>query len=84
MLLILPILYNPPNAHTQNLCFSITGENLTRVIREKLFVAILRQDVSWFDEERNSASALATKLSSNAGDMSGVSIKLAFMCSIVG
>ena len=56
------------------MCFSISGENLTGFYRSGLFKAILRQEVGWFDDEENSTANLSTKLSKNAGEISGVCV----------
>ena len=50
----------------------MSGENLTSRIRSILFKAMLRQEIGWYDDERNSTAALATKLSHDAGQLEGV------------
>ena len=35
---------------------------------------MLRQEIGWFDEERNSSGALTTRLASDAGHVQGVSV----------
>ena len=57
----------------QQFCFSVSGENLTSRLRSRSFKAMLRQDIGWFDNERNSSGALTTRLSSDAGQVQGVS-----------
>ena len=54
------------------MCFSVSGENLTSRLRSMTFRAMLRQEIGWFDEERNSSGALTTRLSSDAGQVQGV------------
>ena len=34
---------------------------------------MLRQEIGWFDDERNSTGALTTRLASDAGQVQGVS-----------
>ena len=57
----------------QVFCFSVAGENLTSRLRSRSFRAMLRQEISWFDDERNSSGALTTRLSGDAGQVQGVS-----------
>ena len=57
----------------QVFCFSVSGENLTSRLRSHSFKAMLRQDISWFDDERNSSGALITRLSGDAAQVQGVS-----------
>ena len=56
----------------QTLCFAVSGDKLTARLRKMTFKAMLRQEVSWFDEERNSTGALTTRLASDAGQVQGV------------
>ena len=37
------------------------------------FQAMLRQEIGWFDDERNSTGALTAKLASDGGKVQGVS-----------
>jgi len=39
----------------------------------QLFKAMLRQEIAWHDEEKNSTSALTSRLSTDAGQVQGVS-----------
>ena len=57
----------------QTICFTVAGENLTKRLRSHLFTAFLRQEVGWFDEERNSTGALTTRLASDTALIQGVS-----------
>ncbi|KAH0645698.1 ABC transporter B family member 2-like [Solanum tuberosum] len=50
-------------AHT---CFGIIGERLTLRMRERMFSAMLRNEIGWFDEMNNSSSTLASRLESDA------------------
>ena len=66
------------------ICFSVSGENLTSRLRSLSFRAMLRQEMGWFDEERNSTGALTTRLANDAGQVQGVSqllSVLAIQCS---
>ena len=57
----------------QVLCFAVSGDRLTIRLRELTFKAMLRQEIGWFDDERNSTGALTTRLASDAGQVQGVS-----------
>uniref|UniRef100_M4DRJ2 ABC transporter B family member 2-like n=1 Tax=Brassica campestris TaxID=3711 RepID=M4DRJ2_BRACM len=50
----------------EHLCFGIMGERLTRRVREKMFLAILKNEMGWFDEVDNTSSMLASRLESDA------------------
>ena len=56
----------------QVLCFTIAGEGLTSRLRSRAFRAILRQEVGWFDHDRNSSGALTTRLVNDAAQVQGV------------
>ncbi|XP_003391671.2 PREDICTED: phosphatidylcholine translocator ABCB4-like, partial [Amphimedon queenslandica] len=58
-------------AFIRSLCLGIAGENLTARLRTWSFRTFLRQDMSWFDKEENSAGALTTKLSTDASLVQG-------------
>ena len=57
----------------QTFCFTVAGENLTSRLRSRLFKAFMRQEIGWFDDERNSSGALTTRLAHDAGQVQGVS-----------
>ena len=57
------------------MCLTIAGENLTARLREWSFKSMLRQEIAWFDEERNSSGILATRLAQDASRVQGVSNK---------
>ena len=60
-------------------CFSVSGENLTCRLRSLAFRAMLRQEVAWFDDERNSTRILNARLATDASKVQGVSAeKLVF------
>ncbi|KAH9617304.1 hypothetical protein KSS87_010252 [Heliosperma pusillum] len=50
-------------AHT---CFGIMGERLTLRVRQMMFSAILRNEIGWFDDSRNSSSSLSSRLESDS------------------
>lgn len=56
----------------QNAFFGFASELLTERLRKLTFSAILRQDVSFFDEEKNSTGALTSNLSSDAQSVQGL------------
>ncbi|CAG8447136.1 15414_t:CDS:2 [Acaulospora colombiana] len=56
----------------QGLSFGFSGENLTERIRSKSFASILRQDVAFFDEEKNNVGALTSSLSLDATHVNGL------------
>ncbi|KAL3817922.1 hypothetical protein ACJIZ3_003827 [Penstemon smallii] len=47
-------------------CFGIMGERLTLRVREKMFTAMLRNEIGWFDDVNNTSSMLASQLESDA------------------
>ena len=49
----------------------MSGEYLTSRLRSSAFKALLRQEVSWFDEERNSTGSLTTRLADDAAKVQG-------------
>uniref|UniRef100_A0AAY5K3J9 ATP-binding cassette, sub-family B (MDR/TAP), member 11a n=1 Tax=Esox lucius TaxID=8010 RepID=A0AAY5K3J9_ESOLU len=51
--------------------FGKSGELLTRRLRKVGFQAMLRQEVAWFDDPRNSPGALTTRLASDASMVQG-------------
>ena len=56
----------------QILCFTVAGEGLTSRLRSRAFKAILRQEIGWFDHDRNSSGALTTRLANDAAQVQGV------------
>ncbi|RKO87292.1 P-loop containing nucleoside triphosphate hydrolase protein, partial [Blyttiomyces helicus] len=57
--------------------FGLSGEKLTTRLRDRSFSSMLRQDIAWFDIEKNSTGALVSNLSrdaSNVQTMSGQAI----------
>ncbi|CAL4954975.1 unnamed protein product [Urochloa decumbens] len=49
--------------------FGVTGGKLIERIRAMLFLSIVQQDVSWFDDPKNSSGALGTRLSVDASNV---------------
>ena len=57
----------------QAFMFALSGENLTVRLRRLAFEAMLKQEIGWFDQKRNSTGALCARLSSDASKIQGVS-----------
>ncbi|KFV74482.1 Multidrug resistance protein 1, partial [Dryobates pubescens] len=55
----------------QGFTFGKAGEILTMRLRSMAFRAILRQDISWFDDPKNSTGALITRLANDASEVKG-------------
>ncbi|KAK3571853.1 hypothetical protein QTP86_020453, partial [Hemibagrus guttatus] len=55
----------------QGVMFGKSGEILTMRLRSQAFKAILRQDVSWFDDHNNAVGVLTTKLAMDASMVKG-------------
>ncbi|OWF55459.1 Multidrug resistance protein 1 [Mizuhopecten yessoensis] len=51
--------------------FGKSGENLTMRLRKMAFQAMLRQDMSYFDDQKNSTGALTTRLATEASEVHG-------------
>lgn len=49
----------------------MSGENLTSRLRFGSFKAMLRQEIGWFDEDRNSTGTLTTRLADDAAKVQG-------------
>jgi len=56
--------------------FSLAGVRLTTRLRVAAFSAMLRQEVGWFDDERNSVGTLCARLSGDAASVQGVNKRL--------
>ncbi|RZC54150.1 hypothetical protein C5167_013008 [Papaver somniferum] len=53
--------------HTiEHFCFGIMGERLTLRVREKMFSAILKNEIGWFDETSNNSAMLSSRLEADA------------------
>ncbi|KAJ8405347.1 hypothetical protein AAFF_G00318200 [Aldrovandia affinis] len=55
----------------QGYAFSKSGELLTRRLRRLGFQSMLGQEIGWFDDHRNSAGALTTRLATDASQVQG-------------
>ncbi|XP_078107980.1 ATP-dependent translocase ABCB1 isoform X1 [Sander vitreus] len=55
----------------QGFCFGKSGEILTLKLRLGAFKAMMRQDLSWFDNTKNSVGALTTRLATDAAQVQG-------------
>ncbi|XP_023591819.1 phosphatidylcholine translocator ABCB4 [Trichechus manatus latirostris] len=55
----------------QGFTFGKAGEILTTRLRVMAFKAMLRQDISWFDDHRNSTGVLSTRLATDASQVQG-------------
>ncbi|KAM3615029.1 uncharacterized protein V6R79_022403 [Siganus canaliculatus] len=55
----------------QGFCFGKSGEVLTLNLRLKAFTSMMRQDLGWFDDPKNSVGALTTRLASDASQVQG-------------
>ncbi|CAK4074225.1 unnamed protein product [Aphanomyces euteiches] len=47
--------------------FAVVCERLTMRVRGSSFRAVLRQDIGWFDDPKNSSGALTTRLATDSG-----------------
>ena len=55
----------------QGAMFGLSGESLTKKVRKRLFEAILRQELNWFEKEENNTGALCASLSNDACKVQG-------------
>ncbi|KAB0393483.1 hypothetical protein E2I00_009459, partial [Balaenoptera physalus] len=55
----------------QGFTFGKAGEILTTRLRSMAFKAMLRQDMSWFDDHKNSTGVLSTRLAMDASQVQG-------------
>ncbi|KAM6202297.1 ATP-dependent translocase ABCB1 [Rhynchocyon petersi] len=55
----------------QGFTFGKAGEILTKRLRYMVFSSMLRQDVSWFDDPKNTTGALTTRLANDASQVKG-------------
>ncbi|CAN8072382.1 unnamed protein product [Agarophyton chilense] len=56
----------------QHASLGVSGEKLTKKLRELAFRSLLRQEIGYFDMEENSLGALTTRLSADAGAVKGL------------
>lgn len=61
-------------------CYSFgqTGENLTMGLRLKVFGNLLRQDVTYFDDELHSTGKICTRLATDAPNVKAVNLHIVF------
>jgi ATP-binding cassette subfamily B (MDR/TAP) protein 1 len=50
----------------QTYCFNYMGQKLGRRVRVMMMTALLRQDVGWYDDDRNNSGVITSKLSADA------------------
>ncbi|KAK0147853.1 Multidrug resistance protein 1 [Merluccius polli] len=55
----------------QGFCFGKAGEILTMKLRLKAFTAMMRQDLGWYDDPKNSVGSLTTRLATDAAQVQG-------------
>ncbi|XP_048117280.1 ATP-binding cassette, sub-family B (MDR/TAP), member 4 isoform X1 [Alosa alosa] len=55
----------------QGFCFGKAGEILTMRLRLSAFKAMMRQDLGWYDDSKNSVGALTTRLATDAAQVQG-------------
>ncbi|XP_049439803.1 ATP-binding cassette, sub-family B (MDR/TAP), member 4 [Epinephelus fuscoguttatus] len=55
----------------QGFCFGKSGEILTLKLRLRAFMSMMRQDLGWFDDPKNSVGALTTRLATDAAQVQG-------------
>ena len=55
----------------QGWMFSISGQRLTERVRIYMFSHMLKQEMGWFDQDKNNTGALCARLSNNAEAISG-------------
>uniref|UniRef100_A0A8C5I326 ATP-binding cassette sub-family B member 5 n=1 Tax=Gouania willdenowi TaxID=441366 RepID=A0A8C5I326_GOUWI len=55
----------------QGYCFGKSGEVLTLKLRLGAFKSMMRQDLGWFDNPKNSVGALTTRLATDAAQVQG-------------
>uniref|UniRef100_A0A3Q3EQS3 ATP-binding cassette, sub-family B (MDR/TAP), member 4 n=1 Tax=Labrus bergylta TaxID=56723 RepID=A0A3Q3EQS3_9LABR len=55
----------------QGFCFGKSGEILTLKLRLKAFTSMMRQDLGWYDDPKNSVGALTTRLATDAAQVQG-------------
>ncbi|XP_035829100.1 ATP-dependent translocase ABCB1 isoform X2 [Aplysia californica] len=56
----------------QGYFFGKSGEKLTTRLRNNTFQSMLRQDIAWYDDHKNSVGALTTRLATDASLVQGV------------
>ncbi|KAF4076001.1 hypothetical protein AMELA_G00225410 [Ameiurus melas] len=55
----------------QGFCFGKAGEILTMKLRSRAFKSMMRQDLGWYDNPKNSVGALTTRLATDTAQVQG-------------
>lgn len=58
---------------TQKFLFGIIGENITLNIRDKLYSALVKKNIGWFDNRENAPGVLNSVLASDVQALNGAS-----------
>ncbi|KAK4396394.1 ABC transporter B family member 1 [Sesamum angolense] len=53
----------------QHYFWDTVGENLTKRVREKMFAAVLKNEMAWFDQEENESSRVAARMALDANNV---------------
>ncbi|GAB2300622.1 Multidrug resistance protein 1 [Dionaea muscipula] len=53
----------------QHFFWDVVGENLTKRVREKMLIAVLKNEVAWFDREENESARVAARLALDANNV---------------
>ncbi|CAN7062158.1 hypothetical protein IGI04_016703 [Brassica rapa subsp. trilocularis] len=53
----------------QHSFWDIVGENLTKRVREKMFTAVLKNEMAWFDQEENESARISARLALDANNV---------------
>ncbi|KAL8036238.1 hypothetical protein ABFX02_12G146000 [Erythranthe guttata] len=53
----------------QHFYWDVVGENLTKRVREKMLVAVLKNEMAWFDMEENESSRVSARLALDANNV---------------
>lgn len=61
----------------QKLCFGLGGENLTQTLRVKLFDALLRKNIGWFDDKNRAPGILTNMISEDLTAINGLTTETA-------
>ncbi|CAL5000480.1 unnamed protein product [Urochloa decumbens] len=56
----------------QHVFWDAVGENLTKRVRERMFAAVLRNEMAWFDADENSSARVAARLALDAQSVRSV------------
>lgn len=52
--------------------FGIAGEKLTQRLRHRMFDAMLKQEMGWYDNKDNAVGSLCARLAGEAANVQGV------------